>query len=175
MKICWTTNIVDHLRLSDDDQTVFIFHHAMFLRYQRGLATSPFPDGFTDETLRTLALLFPQNDRKSHRWVRGQLAGHTLDPSILRCGSLRAQNRRFEHFSFWHDRLIILKQAFDESSPRGLRQWWEDRRNSVQWYTFWVAILVFIMTLFFGLVQSVEGALQVYLSFQALKEDARAT
>lgn len=35
MKICWTTNIVDHLLLSDDDQTVFIFHHAMFLRYQR--------------------------------------------------------------------------------------------------------------------------------------------
>lgn len=134
------------------------------------LASPPFPDGFIDETLRTLSLLFPQNDRKSYRWVRSQIVEHTLDSSILRCGNLRAQNRRFEHFPFWHDRLVILKQAFDESSPRGLRQWWKDRRNSVQWYTFWVAVLVFAMTLFFGLVQSVEGALQVYLSWKALKD-----
>jgi hypothetical protein len=35
MKIKWTSNIVDHLLLSDDDQTVFIFHHAGFLRYQQ--------------------------------------------------------------------------------------------------------------------------------------------
>jgi hypothetical protein len=34
MKIKWTSNIVDHLLLSDDDQTVFIFHHVGFLRYQ---------------------------------------------------------------------------------------------------------------------------------------------
>jgi hypothetical protein len=34
MKIKWTGNIVDHLLLSDDDQTVFIFHHAGFLRFQ---------------------------------------------------------------------------------------------------------------------------------------------
>jgi hypothetical protein len=35
MKVKWTSNIVDHLLLSDDDQTVFIFHHAGFLRYQQ--------------------------------------------------------------------------------------------------------------------------------------------
>ncbi|KAK1832313.1 hypothetical protein QBC39DRAFT_349211 [Podospora conica] len=173
MKIKWTSNIVDHLLLSDDDQTVFVFHHVSFLRFQQRptLNSGPplFPDSFLDETLRTLALLFPQNDNPSRRWLRAQVTEHSLDPHIERCGNLRAQNRRFEHFSFWHDRLIILKQAFDESSPRGLRQWWNDRRNSVQWYTFWVAILVFIMTMFFGVVQSLEGALQVYLSWKALK------
>jgi hypothetical protein len=34
MKIQWTSNILDHLRVSDDTQTVFIFHHAEFLRYE---------------------------------------------------------------------------------------------------------------------------------------------
>lgn len=38
MKIKWTSNIVDHLLLSDDDQTVFIFHHASFLRCQQWYA-----------------------------------------------------------------------------------------------------------------------------------------
>lgn len=36
MKVRWTNNIVDHLLLSDDDQTVFIFHHVGFLRFLRG-------------------------------------------------------------------------------------------------------------------------------------------
>jgi len=34
MKIKWTSNVVDHLLLSDDDQTIFVFHHVGFLRYQ---------------------------------------------------------------------------------------------------------------------------------------------
>ncbi|KAK1753217.1 hypothetical protein QBC47DRAFT_54078 [Echria macrotheca] len=168
IKIKWTNNIVDHLLLSDDDQSVAIFHHAEFLKYQQCLKSSPFPQAFIEETLRTLALLLPQNDSKPCRWLLAQITEHALDPCVARCGSLRAQNRRFEHFSVWHDRLVILQQAFDESSPRGIRQWWNDRRNSVQWYTFWVAILVFLMTLFFGLVQSVEGGLQVYLSWKAM-------
>ncbi|KAK4099272.1 hypothetical protein N658DRAFT_430300, partial [Parathielavia hyrcaniae] len=172
MKIKWTSNIVDHLLLSDDDQTVFIFHHAGFLRYQQCLATPLFPHPFLDETLCTLTLLFSQNNRQSRRWLLAQVSSHGLDPALGRCGSLRAQTRRFEHFAFWHDRLVILKQAFDESRPRGLRQLWNDRRNSVQWYTFWVAILVFVMTVFFGLVQSIEGALQVYPSWQALRQDS---
>ncbi|KAK4451042.1 hypothetical protein QBC34DRAFT_484224 [Podospora aff. communis PSN243] len=167
IKIKWTNNIVDHLLLSDDDQTVFIFHYAGYLQFQQSLQHPLFPTPFLTETLRTLALLFPQNsDRKSRRWLHGQIAEHNLDPVLARCGNLRAQTRRFEQFSFWRDRLVILKQAFDESSPRGLTQWWNDRRNSVQWYTFWVAILVFVMTVFFGLVQSIEGALQVYISWK---------
>jgi preprotein translocase subunit SecG len=35
-------------------------------------------------------------------------------------------------------------------------------------YTFWVAVLVLVLTIFFGLVQSIEGALQVYASFKGL-------
>jgi len=51
-----------------------------------------------------------------------------------------------------------------------LSQWWYDRRNTVQFYTFWVAILVFVMTMLFGVVQGVEGALQVYFTYEGLKQ-----
>jgi hypothetical protein len=35
MKICWTNNLDDHLRVvNDDDKMVPIFHHASFLKYQ---------------------------------------------------------------------------------------------------------------------------------------------
>jgi hypothetical protein len=69
------------------------------------------------------------------------------------------------NFTFWHDRLVILKQVFDETRPSTLSQWWSDRCNGVQWYAFWVAILVLALTIVFGFVQCVEGALQVYKAF----------
>jgi len=31
----WTDNLIDHLRLTDGDQRVHIFHHASFLEYQK--------------------------------------------------------------------------------------------------------------------------------------------
>jgi hypothetical protein len=143
-----------------------------------------FPLDFISETIRTLALLFPQNDRATARWLSSQQQQllrqdqHGYTPTTLssssllevfRCGSLRALERRLDGFSFWRDRLVILRQAFDESHPHTLRQWWVDRRNGVQWYTFWVAILIFIVTIAFGAVQIAEGALQVYIGFRQLQ------
>lgn len=42
MKICWTNNLADHLRILDEDTEVAIFHHASFLeavklRYSKSL------------------------------------------------------------------------------------------------------------------------------------------
>jgi hypothetical protein len=55
-----------------------------------------------------------------------------------------------------------LKQIFDESRHVKLSQWCYDRRDGFLWYTFSVAVFVLLLTVFFGLVQSIEGALQVY-------------
>ncbi|UKZ54559.1 hypothetical protein TrVGV298_008368 [Trichoderma virens] len=166
IEIRWTTNLADHLRLVDDDQVVFIFHCASFLQLQKSLDKSPFPDSFLQETLDTLALLFPSSDNETTNWLKSLTK---IDPRLARCGSLRTRERRLENFNYWHDQLVILKQAFDESSPRNISQWWFDRRNGVQWYTFWIAILVFVVTIFFGIVQSIEGALQVYLSYKSIQ------
>lgn len=130
------------------------------------LENSLFPESFLQETLDTLALLFPSSDSETTNWLKGLTK---IDPRLARCGSLRTRERRLENFNYWHDQLVILKQAFDESSPRNISQWWFDRRNGVQWYTFWIAILVFAVTIFFGVVQSVEGALQVYLSYKSMQ------
>ncbi|KAJ6437088.1 putative transcriptional regulatory protein [Purpureocillium lavendulum] len=139
IEIRWTNNLANHLRLTDDDRTVFIFHHSSFLKLQRSLAQQLYPPGFIEETLRTLALLLPQNDAQTRRWIQAILVSTDLDKNIYKCGSLHAQERRFDQFPFWHDRLVDLKQVFDDSSPQTLLQWWWDRRNGVQWYTFWVA------------------------------------
>lgn len=171
--IQWTDNLADHLRILDaEDKTVAIFHYASFLRHQATPVFPPFfpplfPAGLIEETLRTLALLFPQHDRDTSKWlqVQSKHSGHGIDQQLLKCGHLRLKERQKNNFHFWHDRLIILKQAYDDSRPKTLSQWWIDRRNTVQWYTFWVAIVILLLTIFFGLVQSIEGALQVYKAY----------
>ncbi|KAI0547489.1 hypothetical protein F4679DRAFT_365881 [Xylaria curta] len=171
LKTEWTRNIADHLRLVDDDKTISIFDCVAFLRFQRKVHRQMFPTGFIDETLRTLSLLLPQNDNKTQLWLETQIQDYGLDPLLTECGSLATHERRFENFNYWNNRLVILKQALDDSRPQTLSQWWFNRRNGVQWYTFWVAILVFLVTLFFGLVQSLEGAPQVYLSVSSSQKD----
>jgi hypothetical protein len=162
LEIQWTDNLADHLRLVHDDRVLRVFHHAVFLSAQK--SSSLFPPNFIAETLRTLALLFPKYDKKMRAWFTVQATKHALDPEVMSSGHLIADERQVENFVYWHDRLVVLKQVYDESRPRTISQWWHDRRNGVQWYTFWVAILVLFLTVFFGLVQSIEGAIQVHVS-----------
>jgi hypothetical protein len=84
-----------------------------------------------------------------------------LDPKAGLGEHLRADERSLESFSYLRDRLVILKEVFDDHEPRGIRQFWRDDRNSVQWWTFWIALLVFLI----AIVQCIEGALQVYKAY----------
>jgi hypothetical protein len=117
-----------------------------------------FPEGFVLETLKTLALLFPP-DTSSRRWYRKQEDPNDLDPALFSCGSA---SRQIEEYQYWHDRLVILKEEFDSSSPTSIWGLWNDRRTGIQWYALW---LVLILTIFFGLIQSIEGGVQAYAAW----------
>ncbi|KAL2062787.1 hypothetical protein VTL71DRAFT_5859 [Oculimacula yallundae] len=173
VELRWTSNIADHLRMRDDDTAVELFHYASYLKLHHDGSILPMP--LIKETLRTLALLLPEHDKSIEKWFseheikhrkRGKLP---LDPLARECGQLKVEERQIDQFHYWHDRLVILKQVFDEAEPKTIKQWWRDRRKRVQWYTFWVAALVLTLTVFFGLVQSVEGAMQVWLAMKDSK------
>jgi len=117
-----------------------------------------FPDGFVEETLQTIALLFPKvtgNKARVKRWYKRKAPGDEADPVALDCGKA---SRRIEEYKFWRDRLVLLKEAYDESRPQSITQWWHDRRDGLQWYALWLAIF---FTVLFGLIQSIEGAISL--------------
>jgi hypothetical protein len=126
-----------------------------------------FPPGFIEETQRTMALLFPNYDRTTKKWYQkiSSTSTQCLDSKLIDTGNLNAEGRQIGNFWYWHDRLVILKEVYDEARPNTLSQFWCDRRNGVQWYTFWVAVGVVLLTIIFGFVQCIEGALQVYKAF----------
>jgi hypothetical protein len=88
-----------------------------------------------------------------------------VDPRFSSCGTLQADARQIENFRYWRDRLVILKESYDDATPATITQWWHDRRNGAQWYPFWIALMVFLVATLLGLVQCIEGALQVYKAY----------
>jgi hypothetical protein len=96
---------------------------------------------------------------------RSQNLRFALDENAIRNTPLKTEYRQLNTFEFWHDRLAILKDVFDDAEPSTIAQWWQDRRRRVQWYTFWVAVLVLILTILFGIIQSIEGGMQVYKAY----------
>ena len=129
-----------------------------------------------DETLRTLALLFPPNNQTARNWFRKkqrrcakQQKQGGLDSKACSCGHLDTSARQIDKFKYWRDRLVVLKQAFDDSEPKKIRQWWNDDRKKVQWYTFWIAALVLMLTIVFGLVQSIASVVQAWASVKSLR------
>ncbi|KAL4881187.1 hypothetical protein BJY04DRAFT_207607 [Aspergillus karnatakaensis] len=168
--VIWTSNLPDHLRLQDpieenEPYTLLVFHHAAML--EAHLNSDIFPLGLVKETMQTLGLLFPKYDIATIKWFRVQdrTVGNSLDPQVIGYAPIEASQRTTASFHFWAERLAILNSTYDAAEPRTLGQWWADRRNPVQWATFWTAALVLALTIFFGIVQSVEGALQVYKAY----------
>lgn len=125
-------------------------------------ASNLFPSDFIEETRRTLSLLLPQSDRPARCWFRGQADRNHLDIKAGDCPFLKSEGRNTTKFTYWRDRLIIAKEVFDEHEPRGLIQSWRDNRKTAQWWTFWIAIVVFIL----AVIQVVQGTLQVYKAFR---------
>jgi len=131
------------------------------------LSSQVLPDELLEETLHSLALLLPCWDERCKKWFE-KAAKHTkipLDPKA-REQTLGNRGRNPARYKYWGERLCLIKQAYDESEPTTISQWWNDRRNGTRWYSFWGAIvLVVCLTIIFGLISSVTGIMQVYIAY----------
>ena len=170
IEIRWTNNLADHLLLRDDDTKLLLFHQASILELHDVSRTSPLPKGLIDETLRTISLLLPPVLGEPNPWFQQEAKRNHLDAHAGICKRLNSSERQIGRFTYWRDRLVLLKRTFDDAEPGNIRQLWNDDRKKTQWFTFWVAVLVFVMTVFFGVVQSVAGIVQAWASVKALRK-----
>lgn len=126
------------------------------------LISNILPRGLLEETIRSLALLLPRANTECKEWYQKCLKRYpNLDPKAADL-AMTPKDRKLEDYHFWRERLETIVEAYDSSEPKALPQWWNDRRNKVQWYTFWTAVLILLLTIVFGLIQSITGILQVY-------------
>lgn len=169
IKMIWTSNLADHLLLKDDDTKLMLFHQISVLQLHKESPTTLLPKALVDETIRSISLLIPPVLGVPNQWFQQQRKNNLIDAQAGVCDRLNSSERQIEKFAYWRDRLVLLKRTFDDAEPRNVSQLWWDDRKKTQWFTFWVAVLVFIMTVFFGVVQSVAGIVQAWASVQSLK------
>ncbi|KIW10602.1 hypothetical protein PV08_11566 [Exophiala spinifera] len=129
-----------------------------------------FPNGLFDETRRTLNILVPLFAPSASKWFKQEMSAgffssgrprYRPDPAVAASGSMSQEQRKLEHFTYFRDRLVILKEEYDAHEPQSVMQYWYDYRKPAQWWTFWIAVLVFI----FGVTQVIEGAIQCYKAY----------
>ena len=169
IKVIWTSNLADHLLLKDDDTKLMLFHQVSILQLHKSSPSSLLPKILVDETMRSISLLIPPVLGKPNPWFLQQQKENLIDAQAGVCDRLNSSERQIEKFVYWRDRLVLLKRTFDDAEPRNISQLWWDDRKKTQWFTFWVAVLVFIMTVFFGVVQSVAAIVQAWASVQSLR------
>ena len=171
IQVVWTSSLADHLLLKNDDTQLMLFHQVSILQLHLISDSSTVPKALADETIRSLSLLIPPILGEPNQWFQQLKRKHPknpIDSSAGICDRLNSSERQIDKFLYWRDRIVLLKRTFDDAEPRNISQLWYDDRKKTQWFTFWVAVLVFIMTVFFGVIQSAAGIIQAWAAVQSL-------
>jgi hypothetical protein len=74
----------------------------------------------------------------------------------------------FDDFPYFGDRIRSMAIILEERKPRNLRQMWRDTKDSTQWWTFWLVLLVGVPSLLLALGSLAVSTAQTWASFKAL-------
>ena len=167
-KICrvnvkWTSNLKDHLRFDHSRRTVHIYPHKVCLLNHFEWC-NVYPRDLLLETIQTLDLLFPYGDNSTERYLEesNQPFYRTSSSFTQACPSSLAE------FCYWRQRLMELDRVFREP-PTSVDRLWYDRRNPMQWYTFWLAVLIAILSVVFGSLGTYIGFKQIELAERSIQ------
>jgi hypothetical protein len=171
LKIEWTDCLADHLRLDRRVNALRVFSYKIVVSahldtYRFGSDPddiSALPERLLCETIWSLNLLFPQWDPQTNTLLKRhgqtfQQAGPYEGPPTL----------NLVEFQYWRDRLSELHDVVYLSPPVSWAQLWRDRRNPQQFWTFWLALVILLLTL----VSTVTGIVQAWASVKALKQSS---
>ncbi|KAL1603513.1 hypothetical protein SLS60_005100 [Paraconiothyrium brasiliense] len=162
IKLAWTSNLMDHLRLDKRHRVLTVYEHKICLLNHIKGDDSPFPLGFLQETIDTLNLLFPFGHGPTRELLRreNKLALYGLGT----CN--RDRRLSFGDYRVWRVQMASIVDVFNEPP----RNWWQllsDRRNLREWATFWLGPMVLILTIVSivtGTVSSVYAVKQYNLA-----------
>jgi hypothetical protein len=152
IRVHWSNNLIDHLKYDGKRGILTVYQHKIcLLAHLRSPSSSIIPVSVLEETVDTLNLLFPFPDSRTENFLS---QSKKTFYGLGNCGRPRKLDLR--EYNYWRDRLVELIRVSDEPP----RNWWQlftDRRNKLQWATFWIAVLVLMLTLI-GLAGSTVSA-----------------
>jgi hypothetical protein len=143
MGIQWTQCLSGHLTPDPHRRAFTVYMHWIHLVGRvSSQETCPIPKDVLDEIYDTLQLLFP----RGHPATEQLLARYGTAP-LFRYGSHpRDRQLKLSHYKYFREELEILVNEFNRP-PRTWKQLATDRRNLMNWASFWVTVMVAVLTL----------------------------
>jgi hypothetical protein len=118
----------------------------------------PIPLEVLRETLLSLNLLFPLWDSDTAALLECE------KQKFHETGPFTNSNLTLTDFDHWRDRLSELREILD-TPPVSWAQLWRDRRNPQQFWTFWIALFILLLTI----MSFITSVIQAWASVKALK------
>jgi len=120
-----------------------------------------YPHGFLEELGRTLNLLWPMEDRPMEKYVRSLEKHENID---VEANMWHDDKFNLESYPIFGERLAKIQERLEAVQTR----------KGVS-LGFHIAIWGIVLTALFGLISAITGIMQVWASFQSLKEPSPAT
>lgn len=114
-------------------------------------------------------LLAPQLDLK---YVLGKGADHVchdvqqhLHKHLHKYNVSKKGGYRYDLFPLFSERIRDLREYMDRNEPRTLKGLWKDRRNTLGFYTFWIAALFGTASIFLAAFSLAVSVAQTWAAF----------
>ncbi|OBS20098.1 hypothetical protein FPOA_11820 [Fusarium poae] len=142
MKLIWTSDLLQHLKIDWEHNQIKVYEHGICLRnHMQNPGLCPFPEELVREAVDTLILLFPRG-RDTDDFLSKERR------TILDVPYGRSRSLAFSNYHYWRLNLSELV-TYWEKGPKGLSQikLKPGHGNLMEYITFWVATLVLILTI----------------------------
>ncbi|THV52154.1 hypothetical protein BGAL_0087g00140 [Botrytis galanthina] len=189
IEVEWVTHISSHLEFDPETPKLFVFAYPSFCKVSEN-QSSPFgqivrsyydeynmPTGFSSsaflkEVRQSYRLLFSEDSRscrhyKNHERKRLLQKG-LLDPYLEElCGTHNTSRHQSSYskatdFPIFAARLSIIQEYIQRQNPETISMLWKDRRNLLQWYTFWAVSIIGTLGILLSVIQTGLNAVQVH-------------
>ncbi|KAI0539501.1 hypothetical protein GGR58DRAFT_464557 [Xylaria digitata] len=167
--VSWTDDLRYHLSVDWESQRITVYEHLIYLcNFITYPAPTPTPTEILEEAVDTINLLFPSDQKRTKKFLKKE--NKTFN-RLGYCG--REKRMRLSDYRHWRERIRVLKEALDDPQ-KGYHQLVLDkeRRNFLNWATFWIAFVVALLTIIsivFGVVGIVYAVLSYSISVKSYK------
>ncbi|KAF4815335.1 hypothetical protein CGCSCA5_v007256 [Colletotrichum siamense] len=144
-----------HLKMYDtpDYTVLYVFRDMRWLLGAEKMQNFPVPREIIQETIETLNYLYPRDRATMKLLEREGIDLHDMREQF-------PDRPRFRDFKYYKPRMVDVAYEF-LNPPRRWETIWKDRRNPMQFWAFWLGLLIFIFTLVFGIMATVLAGMQL--------------
>ncbi|KAI8627680.1 hypothetical protein F5Y19DRAFT_440779 [Xylariaceae sp. FL1651] len=165
--VAWTDDLRYHLNIDWENHKITVYEHLIYLsNYLFYPAASPIPTNIVEEAIDTINLLFPSDEKGTRKFLRARQRNFDR---FGYCG--RERRLHLSKYHHWRAKLKLLKEVM-EGQAKGINQLMlhKERRNFLDWATFWVAVIVALLTIITSLAFGVVGIVYAVRSYEVGKQ-----